>query len=157
MRVLLTLMLTLVCVGDDGFWHQIPRTINEIQAPIAWKAETSNDKLTLEIPNQGKIWITVETKVQSSANLEEVARVHLTRWNSRADKYTFKTIEGVAAGKIRGYKVAVDVSEPESAPHTAYSYVFPALLPGDYLWIWNPAGVENERVDQMVKTLRRRS
>lgn len=155
MRLLLILMLAVAALAE-GFWHQIPRTINEIEAPTDWKAETKNDQMTLEVPNQGKITFTVETKLQASADLETVARVHLTRWNNRSDKYTFKDIQGVAAGKIRGFKVTVEVSEVESAPHTAYSYVFPALLPGDYLWIWNPNGIENERVDKMVKTLRRR-
>lgn len=155
MRALLILLLALSALAE-GFWHQIPRTINEIEAPTDWKAESKNDQLTLEIPHQGKLFLTVESKVQAGADLETVARVHLTRWNNRSDKYTFKALEGVAAGKLRGYKVTVEVREPESAPRIAYSYVFPALLPGDYLWIWNPNGIENERVDKMVKTLRRR-
>lgn len=161
MRALLILTLSVVALAvEDGFWHQVPRTIQEILAPTAWKAETKNDSLTLDVPNQGKIFFTVETKVQATADLETVARAHLTRWNSRSDKYTFKDIEGVAAGKggkIRGYKVTVEVKEVESAPYTAYSYVFPGLLPGDYLWIWNPQGIENEQVDKMVRTLRRRN
>lgn len=156
MRWLLILMLALMVQADDGFWHAIPRTINEIKAPTDWKAETKNEKLVLTLPTRGTITISEETKLQASADLETVARVHLTRWNNRADKYTFKNLEGVAAGKIRGYKVTVEVSEVESAPHTAYSYVFPGLLPGDYLWIWNPEGLENDRVDLMAKSLRRR-
>ncbi len=154
--LLLTLLCTLAMAQETLIWRDIPRTVYEIEAPGEWKPETKTDRLTLEVRDQKKIIFTVESKVEPNADLETVAKVHLTRWNARSDKYTLTKLDGVKAGKLRGYRVTVEVREANSSPREAVSYVFPALLAGDYLWIWNEQGVEVDRVDKMVRTLRMR-